>query len=294
MDGSEGKGEHDGERGLALVSVLWAVSILSLIATSVVATSTLSRHLARNETRAFAARMTMDAVLNRAVLGLIDPRVEQRWRVDGVPRSFRFGDEVTTVAIEDELGKIDLNVANDDLISGLIHAAGLASAEADKLADRILDWRSPDGTKRLNGAVAADYEMAGLGYRPRGGPFQSTDELKLVPGMTPELYDKIQPAITVQSKRSAIDPSVAPELALKALPGMDELRVKEILDVRNSTVRAETNRRPGVLDPAIALNGRVFTVRINLDYSGWIITRRDTVLLTGEAVRPFVILAEDR
>jgi general secretion pathway protein K len=40
---------------------------------------------------------------------------------------------------------------------------------------------------------------AGRAYRPRNGPFQSVDELKLVMDMTPPLFKRLAPALTVYS-----------------------------------------------------------------------------------------------
>ncbi|HUD52836.1 MAG TPA: type II secretion system protein GspK, partial [Parvibaculum sp.] len=147
-----------------MVSVLWGLSILSLIAAAILAASVLSSHLERNEWDAASRRMTEDAALNRAVLGLLDPRPEKRWRVDGASQIFEFQGTKIRISIEDELGKIDLNTAGDDLIRRLFHSVGLPPDEGDALTDRVLDWRAPGVGKRLNGADERDYRGAGLSY----------------------------------------------------------------------------------------------------------------------------------
>lgn len=67
-------------------------------------------------------------------------------------------------------------------------------------ADRILDWREPGIGKRLNGAKAEDYRAAGIVYGPRKAPFESVEEVKLVMGMTAQLFDALAPALTVYSQ----------------------------------------------------------------------------------------------
>src|SRR5579863_8363240 len=79
--------------------------------------------------------------------------------------------------------------------------------------------------KRLDGATDADYLAAGYPYHPRGGPFQRVDELLLVMGMTPELYHRVEPALTVYSGRPLFDPQVAPREALAALDDMDKSQI---------------------------------------------------------------------
>ena len=63
-----------------------------------------------------------------------------------------------------------------------------ASVAASGLVDKVLDWREAGPGKRPSGAQEPDYRAAGFAHAPRNGPFQSVEELKLVMGMTPELY----------------------------------------------------------------------------------------------------------
>lgn len=51
-----------------------------------------------------------------------------------------------------------------------------------------------------------------LKYRAAGGRYSRTDDLKRVPGMTPEIYERIAPYVTIDSKFKPYDPV---ELALE-------------------------------------------------------------------------------
>src|SRR5262245_31425353 len=120
---------REAERGFALISVLWAISILSLIAASILSTASLSYMMERNSLRRAEAAHIADFAIDRAILALLDARPDQRWRVDGVPRLLTlFGTRVELV-VQDQLGLIDLNQADTSLLTRLFQSAGLPLAE---------------------------------------------------------------------------------------------------------------------------------------------------------------------
>ena len=94
------------------------------------------------------------------------------------------------------------------------------SNSATSLAHKIVDWSTATPFKHLNGAKEEEYRASGSAFRPRNGPFQSVDELLLVMDMTPALFRRIEPALTVYSGHQFIDPQLAPREALLALPNM--------------------------------------------------------------------------
>jgi general secretion pathway protein K len=156
---------------------------------------------------------------------------------------------------------------------------------ASVLAERVLDWRDPSELHRLNGAKDADYRAAGFSYGPRNGPFQTVDELKLVMGVTPALFDRIAPAITVFSGRQFIDPQVAPRAALLALANMDETKADGMLAARSGGGNA------GILDAGTPLGGRAFTIRVEVDIADGKLVRETVVRLTDDPAQPYWVLA---
>ncbi len=281
-------------RGFALLSVLWGLAILSIAAASLAASTGLSYRTERNALRRTERETLMEAAINRAILALVDQRVEKRWRIDGAVYDFTFGGAKIRVSIQDELGKIDLNAGDPSLLLGLLRSAGLGADEAASLADKILDWREVGDAHRLNGAKEPAYRAAGYVYGPRNGPFQSIDELKLVMGMTPELFARFAPAITIYSGRPLIDPQTAPREALLALPNMDAASADALLAARDdgATPTAGAQTPPaGIIDPAISLAGRAFAIRAEID-DGGIRQRREAVIrLTDNAAQPYWVLA---
>ncbi len=252
---------------MPLAYVIWGIGLLSTIAVSLLWSGSVSSQLVRNVTGAAQLEAIVEATINRSVLGLIDPRYDRRWRVDGVAQEFSFAGAAVRVAIQDELGRIDLNHADAALLTGLFQSAGLDASAASRLVDKILDWRDPSGLKRLNGAAAEDYREAGYPYRPRNGPFQSVDELKLVMDMTPELFRRVEPALTVYSGHQFIDPQFAPPEALLALPAMNADAATAFVSTQSGQASSSwsAGTRAGIIDPIVPLQGRAFTIRADID-----------------------------
>jgi general secretion pathway protein K len=289
--------ERRSERGLALVSVLWALSILSLIAASMTSTGRLSAAMERNALRRAEADRLAESAIALGILGLLDPRPERRWRVDGVAQDIVFGGVSLRISIQDEFGLIDLNQAGVELFRGLLRSTGATEVEAERLADRIVDWRSSaaPGSQSSN---AADYAAADLPYEPRKAPFQSVDELNLVLGVTPEIFSRIRPALTVHSQQPNVDRRTAPREALLALPNMDVREVKSILVERRATTTASSTDglsiNAGVIDSSLALNGHVFSIKATFSYAGRPVKRDVTIRVTNAPRSGSPMILSDR
>jgi general secretion pathway protein K len=275
--GLEGRTALIHQRGFALITVLWAAMILALIVQSVLVTSRTEARLAHNRETLAQLGAIADAGLNLAILRLLDPRLNGQPPIDGSPFTEIFAGHELRLGIGDEAGKIDLNTAQDELLVRLFRSVGVDLETAQALKDRILDWREPGINNRLNGAKAPEYRAAGLAYGPRNGPFATIEEVQLVMGMTPELFTAIAPALTVYSQTPWVDPSFAPPVVLRALPGMDEAAIANLLQARaSSTAR-----------PAIML-GHAFTITAEAAGPDALHVRRSAVIrLTGRPNAPF-------
>lgn len=297
---------RENERGLALVSVLWVLALLAVIAGSFTVGARTESKLAYNLGENAKARALADAGIQRAVLallepqteGLVDRRAEEMSelgsRLDGTARVWRFGGGEVLISIFDEAGKIDLNIAVDELLAGLFISLGVNSGEAAALVDAIADFRDPNDFKRLNGAEETDYRAAGRDYGPKNAPFQAIDELQLVLGMTRDLYRRAAPALTVHSGRPEIDPSTAPRVVLMALPGIDAAEVDALLDARADgdedaleIMLADIARFPGAGLFGQAADA-VSTLRAEAHTAGGAVFVREAVARLGES--PEIVL----
>ncbi|RMD62072.1 MAG: general secretion pathway protein GspK, partial [Alphaproteobacteria bacterium] len=167
-------------RGIALISVLWVLTLLSLVAASFTLTSRTEINLARNLESNARAEALADAGVYVALQGLLDDDPERTWRTDGTVYGWRFADGEIRIALSDEGGKIDLNFASSDLLRRLFLAAGEDEARAAALADAVVDFRDPNDLRHLNGAEDFDYRAAGMAYGAKDGPFDAVEELRQV------------------------------------------------------------------------------------------------------------------
>jgi general secretion pathway protein K len=231
-----------GETGLALVSVLWAIVLLTIMAGSFSLSLQRDTNLVKfNEDRARGAALA-DAAVHYAMLkvsapatsvpqGLQQTPQQGKWRTDGFPCPVQLPDGEAVVQIFDEGGKVNLNM--------LANAAGypvlrtvLAQVfdgdqeRADSYADAIIDWVDPDQFSRPLGAEAGEYERANKGYVPPDREFQALEELLMVivnketgETLSPKMYRKLEPILTIYPTATAgVNIGKASRAALTALP----------------------------------------------------------------------------
>lgn len=212
---------HGHQRGIALVIVLWSLVLLAVIAAGFAADSRTETKLTHNLVENAKAEALAEAGLHRAILELLKPVAERRLTVQDAPVRFSFGGGEIFLSVEDEGGKIDLNRAPDKQLQGLFAAVGIEGQDAARLVNAIADFRDGDALRRADGAEDDDYRAAGLGHGAKDRPFEDIEELKQVLGMTPELYDRIAPALTVHSRSRRVNRNTASPLVLRAITGVD-------------------------------------------------------------------------
>lgn len=277
-------------RGIALIAALWVLTLLSVIAGALLRTGHTEQRIARTVLAQAEARALAKAGIARAIAALLARDPADPWRLDGAKRRLAIGNHIVTVAIQDELGRIDLNAAEDGILEALFVALGLAADAAAALVDAIGDWRDEDDLRRARGAEAQAYRAAGLLYGPRNGAFESVDELAQVKGMTPDLLERARPALTVLSRRPFVDPATAPRAALAALPGLDRVTIDDMLRPRESRAASGARHAPDGSPAAIIdLTGRVFTVAARVERERDGAERTVAVRFTGDPRRPVLI-----
>lgn len=295
---------HPHSRGIALVIVLWSLVLLAVIATGFAADTRTETKLAHNMAETAKAEALAEAGVERAILELLKPAAERRLTVLDAPARFTFGGGEILISLEDEGGKIDLNRAPDSLLRGLLTAAGIEDQDATRLVNAIADFRDSDSQRRADGAEDDDYRAAGLGHEAKDRPFEDIEELKQVLGMTPELYARIAPALTVHSRSRRVNRKTASPLVLQALTGVDPTAPDTpgsdpgVPAIRDLGTGVSVPPEPGALTPSgpLGLPGsrpprfRAVTIRAEARTpAGAVFVRRAVVRLTRGRARPYRI-----
>ena len=263
-------------RGMVLPYVLWAILIVSSIAMAVLPQSVTAARIERNAWDRFERSMAMEAALHNAVFNLIAAENMTEARI-GAARPCRFGDYAFEIIVEDELGKVDLNAADENLIRRALRAAGAGPSTADAIAADIVEWRG-DETRPSNR------------QENRNGPFQSIEETRLIEGMTDNLYDGLAPLVTVHAQARFVDPATAPPPLLRALPGLGPGRIAEIMKRRTGSPEDEDETAP-LHQP---MNGRAFTISVTMREPARPISAQTIVRLTGNPNEFYWVMEQKR
>jgi general secretion pathway protein K len=203
-----------GERGVALVLVLWLLVLLAILVVGFSGDARTQLRLARNQHEAATAQAIADSGVAFAVLGVFDPLPATRWGANGRAHVLHHGGGILRISLQDEGGKIDLNVAPVLLISNLFQAVGLPNAQQLALAVEAARPRRPD-----NVGQSAAVEMTPA--------FAAVEELRRIPGMDRASYDRVAAFVTVYSGSPRFDPMTAPRAVLRP----DEFAVLQPLGI---------------------------------------------------------------
>jgi general secretion pathway protein K len=233
-------------RGAALLMVLWLIALMTAVVGAFAMTARIEHLQGKVLSQGVVADQAARAGLEYAMTRVTDVDQTRQWLPDGRPYRWPFGNAEVTVKITDETGKVDLNAADLTLLAGLIQAVSgegqgegegeqrdpLNSAgreEARKIASAILDWRDPDSLSQAEGgAEDAQYAADERPYGAKDGPFETVGELELVLGMTPELFAKLLPHLTVYSGQPQPNQAYASGEVLNAMG----LNAEQILEER--------------------------------------------------------------
>ena len=283
------------QSGVALIAVLWVLALMTLMGASVATSVRTETAVSRNLVQALVARQAGEGAVQLAVLHLLRLTTDEQWRSDGTAYPVRVGATEVRVRIWDEAGKIDLNAAPVELLQGLFRAVSVDQDTADRLADAVLDWRDADDLRRLHGAEDGDYAAAGLPYGAKDARFDTVGELRLVLGITPEIFDAVRGAVTVYHRHAWVNPAAASREVLLAIPGVHADGVDNYLQERRFSLEGgESLPAPPFPSQAFVANvaGSTYTVVAQTVAEGEATNEVAAVIRVNRAdrQRPFEIL----
>ncbi len=264
-----------GENGIALIAVLGFLATMSLLTIGVVSAArttvaNASRHLVRAQAQA-AIESGIDFAANQLVQarGTAPALLSQ-------PETLEIGGFRVQVSVRPERAKVDLNFADAELLATLFRAGGASHDDAQALAASVEDWRDGDDLLHLKGAEVRQYKEQGLDYGPPNRFFASVDELRLVLGMTEQIYACVRPQLTILTQSPGIELEMAAPMIGRAL-GLEE--------------RSEANGAAGasVIAGQLITPGQVFEITARLEDAARHVKRAERVMIriTGDPNDPF-------
>jgi type II secretory pathway component PulK len=248
---------------MALLAALWLVVMITTAGLQFALVSRDRRHLALS-----AIDRARDQAVLHGALAVVQARLESELRTQGragtlrntggrlmagnarsdpwraldaqLSEGVRIGD-VLVAARSTDLGTVlNVNLAGERELGLLFGALLRDDLLANRLAQRIADWRDADHRQRPDGAEAPEYRRALRSALPTNGPFRTLDDLADVLGMTPEILSTIRPFLTVDGANVRVNLNAAPEPVLRTLPGMSPPVLAAILALRSAGRRVES------------------------------------------------------
>lgn len=235
-------------QGFALVSVLWLIVLLSVLAMGLSYTSRQSTQAMISLVGGTEARYLAEGGVQLVTMNLLSRDPADRLLADGEIIDVPLPGGHVEVTVSDENGKVDINAAREPLLARLFYSLDVDQAIADALADAIADFRDEDDLTRLNGAEDADYLAAGMLSGAKDAPFTSVEELQQVLGMTPEIYLAVRPYVTIYSRHQGINPEVAPLQVLMAVSDDSPMTLDSYIRIRRANHR---DKLPMPIPPVI-------------------------------------------
>lgn len=213
------------------------------------------------------------------------------------------------LTIEDEASKVNLNQL--DIPRGLemdsplaqrfinfFIACGLDESEARQLIPALLDWIDRDDDVTSGGAESQHYQRLDPPYMTRNRPLVSLEELRLVEGMTPEIWGKISPYVTVfpreQAGLSKINLNTASAPVLQFLhPDLDETAAQALIEERSLEPFTSMSEVQQVLSAYAA--GDIFNdILGSIDLRSDHFSVRSSAVVNGVEYTVYAILKRDR
>jgi general secretion pathway protein K len=246
------------ESGVILIALLWIMTALSVIALSFSRESFVEVTAARNaqslEDSYFVARAGIDETVYRLIQKRLIPTVK-RPELEETPDPLdlgiatgNVGGGVYQIDIQDESGKINLNIVQEEQLRALTAACGIPPEDAAIIVDSILDWKDTDKLHHVNGAEDDYYETLIPPYKAKNARFDTIEELLLVRGVTPEYFYGyperatngsiiykygLSRFFTVYSNRNQVNVNYAPLPVLQSILGMSPQAAQMIYDRRH-------------------------------------------------------------
>lgn len=248
------------KKGAILVLVLWALGLLTVFAVYLgVGVRGRIDFLDRMETRSKIYNIA-EAAIKQAVSGIGNLEAERTYIAlkdicssenkifsntvfDGGEFTIGyeyFPDEFSLIknnepaimyGVSDVQARLNINTAKrKEMIALFAGVADIDDETADVIASSIVDWRDADNKSQAHGAEDKYYRGLKSAYHCKNSSFEAVEELRYVKGMNYNIFEDIEPYITVFGT-GRVNINTASMSVLKAL-GLSEQLAQKILAYR--------------------------------------------------------------
>ena len=207
----------DKENGVALIAVLLVTAFLTVISSSVVYQSRSGLLITKNKVEQLKVKQAAESAILLRLADIVNAPTENILSNSSKFKNDLFRDINIELYLADESGKVDLNIAPPTLLQSLLVELGLDTNRSVSVANVILDWRDEDRITREGGAEDAEYASLGYAYGSKDREFKRIEELNLVYGITPNLYEALKPHITVYAQDYGVNLDVASNTVRRAI-----------------------------------------------------------------------------
>lgn len=278
-----------GEEGYALVAAVASIAVFAGMALAVLSATQTVAGDASAEQAQLQAGAAADAGVAMTLSKLLSHDATERWGIDGRERGLRYGDFALRVRIEDERGKVPINLLDEQRATRLLEAVGLAGDRLLIARDSLLDWTDSDDLARPFGAERGYYAAAGI--VPANGFLGSIEELRSIRGFDAATVERLRPIATAFTAVTAFDPHFANPRALAVMADAgDDASVQALERARDLAGQRTALDFAATTD----LTRRPLTVLVTARLAdGTGASRRVVLQLTGTPAAPYVVIASD-
>lgn len=232
------------KRGSILILTLWVLSFLAIFAVGLGNTVSTQLHFAAHLQDRLKMYYLAKAGIEKAIITLEDDETplydalnelwagnEDFFKETSLGAGYITIKALTLYGLRDESSKININRVSLQILKSLLENIGeVEREEAADIANAIIDWRDIDILVSPGGGESAYYKGLDLSYPCKNSEFQVLEELFLVKGMTPRIYRKIAPVITIYGE-GRVNINTADCFTLHAL-GLNNELAKRIVRFR--------------------------------------------------------------
>lgn len=258
-------------KGIVLLSVMWVLLVLAIMAMTGLSTIRLQAQLTANLTREAKFQAIADAGIYQAIQILSEPQIAGQKAMPKTQFSLRFADVDIDIRIENEGNKIDINSAEESLITALLAYHLIGFHDAREIGEKIRNLRF-SSTEKV---------------------FKTTAQLIVISPLIGQLYHCIKPYITVYSGQSGVDYNRVPSNIKSLLEWADAQRWddREWIPLRAQHSISAVATGTSVMRTSVSQSGHAFRINASVDLpDSNRLTRTAIIRLSGNRLKPFWLL----